>query len=823
MAKEKLQLSDEQLCFIKHATNKENILVDACIGSGKTTTIQELCCLLPSELNILYLTYNRLLKVDAKQKIKNKNVTVTNYHGFASMMLMRVGVSVAPSELIQTFIKVQPPIPQYDLVVFDEYQDIDQEISDLLDYIALYNPNMQKIAVGDMDQKIYDKTTLRVREFIQRYLGQHTKLKFTKCFRISEDLGNFLGSVWKKDINGVNTNCSVEYMNIKEAAMFIMDQKPKDILCVGNRRGDMARVLNYVESIKPDVFNKQTVYASIRNQDANIEPKKTNAIFTTYDACKGMERRFCIVFDFDEDNWQMRLDQPQQSYEILRNIFCVAASRGKEKIIFVQRSDIRSKVDKQNFLSQKTLLTNPGMNMAFKDVNISEMFDFKYKEDIEDCFNCLQIDKVDMLDDSIIDINDKDALIDLSPCVGIYQEASFFKGYDIDKAITLYNVLHPELYCDTRNKTIDEKILYLTSLETAQKRYVSQIKPPFVTEEEQKQIHKRLSTIFSRDEISQMKCSIPFHDNDGRLLFSALGLIDIYKNNTIYELKFVNEVEHTHFLQCASYMLAMQVDDGVLWNVKKNEYYKIRIKDRIKFFNLVASTITKHAIEIAHETDDIKKKLSVNSGLMGYAPINKNKPQKTSKTKIDADVSDDIAVLDVETNFDDNVISIGVVIASKYTYRPVFKKYFVITPECDVYGMYTDRLFITDHPTTTVTRDEAIHTLERIFAKYKITSIFAYNASFDYRHLPEIQHYRWFDIMKVAAYKQHNPYLSSRMEYCNTGRLKSNYGAEDIMRLLTASRSYKESHNALIDAMDELKIMELLGLDFASYRHAEIK
>lgn len=86
-----VQLSDEQQLFVDKALSGMNILVDACIGSGKTTAIQRLCCAYPETTKILYLTYNKLLKLDAKGKIKNKNVTVTNYHGFAYGKLLKEG------------------------------------------------------------------------------------------------------------------------------------------------------------------------------------------------------------------------------------------------------------------------------------------------------------------------------------------------------------------------------------------------------------------------------------------------------------------------------------------------------------------------------------------------------------------------------------------------------------------------------------------------------------------------------------------------------------------------------------------------------------
>lgn len=76
-------LTEEQQVFIESALSGKNILVDACIGSGKTTAIQQLCNMLPDEKEVLYLTYNTLLKHDAQQKITNANVHVQNYHGYA--------------------------------------------------------------------------------------------------------------------------------------------------------------------------------------------------------------------------------------------------------------------------------------------------------------------------------------------------------------------------------------------------------------------------------------------------------------------------------------------------------------------------------------------------------------------------------------------------------------------------------------------------------------------------------------------------------------------------------------------------------------------
>ena len=209
-----ITLSAEQQHFIKLAQTGKNVLVDACIGSGKTTAIQRLCDELPRNKRILYLTYNRLLKIDARARIVSANTTVTNYHGFAYGTLKRVGISPGISDLIQAFIAAKPPFPPYDVLIIDEYQDIEQEFADMLEIIKAANPLMQIIAVGDMQQKIFDKTTLDAAQFIHRFLGDYERLTFTQCFRLSQDHAAMLGRVWKKQITGVNQSCVVGEMNL---------------------------------------------------------------------------------------------------------------------------------------------------------------------------------------------------------------------------------------------------------------------------------------------------------------------------------------------------------------------------------------------------------------------------------------------------------------------------------------------------------------------------------------------------------------------------------------------------------------------------------
>jgi thymidine kinase len=591
-----LILSEEQRDFIERAKTGRNILVDACIGSGKTTSIQVLCNELPVTKNILYLTYNRLLKVDAKAKIKNRNTTVTNYHGFAYMCLSNQHIKAGISDLIQSFNKHHPRLPKkYDILILDEYQDIEQELAEMLEYIKEKNPDMQIIAVGDMKQKIYDKTNLNVERFIDEFLDDYDICEFTKCFRLSSDLADMLGRIWNKKIDGVNSNCKVEVMDYNEARDFLMTRDPKDVLCLGQRTGSLAKMLNYLEAKKPNTFNKHTVYASIRDSDGNVAPTDTSAIFTTFDSSKGLERPVCVIFDYTEEYWQLRIRKPMQSYEILRNIFCVAASRGKDRIIFVRDAAGGS----GTLLSEETMCKDTSGSRNFEDVDISSMFDFKYKEDIEECFSLINPVKREGRDETIIKIRNKDCLIDLSPCIGIYQEATFFNKYSLDEDLLLSNEVHKNRISRTfkAGDSDDMKILRLVGWANDQNRYFTQIKPPFVNADQKKELLDRMATEFDPSEDIQARCNIEFLDKDRNHMFSALGRCDVLRDDTVYELKFTTELTHEHFLQCACYMIALGLKKGVLWNVHNNEMYDITIPNRAKFMNAVAKTVTKGVLD----------------------------------------------------------------------------------------------------------------------------------------------------------------------------------------------------------------------------------
>ena len=145
------------------------------------------------------------------------------------------------------------------------------------------------------------------------------------------------------------------------------------------------------------------------------------------------------------------------------------------------------------------------------------------------------------------------------------------------------------------------------------------------------------------------------------------------------------------------------------------------------------------------------------------------------------------AVIDTETNWHDQVMSLGVAIADQNTFRCLETRYYIFQQEARVGGMYSSVMHNCDVTPITTTRQDAMQDLTEYLRAHSITDIYAYNAKFDCSHLPELRAFSWYDIMRIAAYRQFNKSIPVSAPCCKTGRLKANYGVEPITRMLTGT------------------------------------
>ena len=331
-------LSKEQQDVVDAAVDGQDVIVDATVGSGKTSTIMALCNEMGGDRKILYLTYSKLLKKDAQRRVRGARVQ--NYHGIVYPSLLRANIRAGISESVRAFNdnfrELAKGFDRYDVVVVDEYQDINEEYAELIKNVVSLNPMMQLVFVGDCEQKIHANSTLDAQRFVREITTGAVSLPMTASFRMGPDMGRLLGEAWNKPVVGVNDAQVVREMSHDEAVAYMGHVAPGDLLVLGKRNNGYAlRALNELERTLPGQFNKNTVYASIKDRGESGEYSDDTAIFTTFDSAKGLERPVTFVYDMDPEYYNMRMRLAPTDPEVIRNVFLVAASRGKGEIVFV--------------------------------------------------------------------------------------------------------------------------------------------------------------------------------------------------------------------------------------------------------------------------------------------------------------------------------------------------------------------------------------------------------------------------------------------------------------------------------------------------------
>ena len=75
-----------------------------------------------------------------------------------------------------------------------------------------------------------------------------------------------------------------------------------------------------------------------------------------------------------------------------------------------------------------------------------------------------------------------------------------------------------------------------------------------------------------------------------------------------YYFCFFETRQRRYRTQCASYMVAMNLQKGILWNTRDNTSCEIEVPDRTAFLDAVAKTVTKGATENYYGPNLFEKK-----------------------------------------------------------------------------------------------------------------------------------------------------------------------------------------------------------------------
>lgn len=345
--------SEEQRAIIDSIKNGRNVIVDAVAGSGKTTTVLWLAHECPDK-KILQITYNTALKNEVRKKVESlelKNLEIQNYHSLACKFYNRMAYT--DNVLRKVVLDDHPlknPIPHYDIIVLDETQDMTPILYKLIVKFLKETEKIQLLILGDKHQSIYgfkdaDERFLTLAHKIwDNY--EFTFLHLHTSYRVTQPIANFVNEVMIGDTRMIATKegCAVKYVTLNpfEDEAYVADII-LNLLEIGATCDDFFILVGSVRSSKAPYKNLENSLVSLgypcyvaTSDDTKIQDEdiKGKICFSTFHQSKGRERKYVIIYGFDESYFTFY----GKDYDpfICPPTLYVAVTRASEQLVLLQ-------------------------------------------------------------------------------------------------------------------------------------------------------------------------------------------------------------------------------------------------------------------------------------------------------------------------------------------------------------------------------------------------------------------------------------------------------------------------------------------------------
>jgi len=361
-------MSEEQKSIYRYIQSGKNVVVDACAGSGKSTTILSIAKELP-EKRFLQFTYNSMLRHEIKEKIKEldlKNIEVHTYHSFA--VKYYVSVAHTDSGIRQIFrnnLLPRTAIPLCDILVLDESQDMTLLYFHLVVYMCMHmceevHHKIQLLILGDYMQGLYEFKGADIR-FLTcaeqcwkgfRYLLSQEIVKCTlkTSYRITNQMANFVNRDMLGDvrIQACREGCPITYIRrqrylLEKIAVYnikqLLDQgeSPSDIFVLGGSVKGPNSPIRRMEN----VLTKHGIPCHVPMFETDAMDERViggKIVFSTFHSVKGRQRKYVFVVGFDNSYYYIARNIPR---DICPNTLYVGATRATHGLFLLDNDSVK--------------------------------------------------------------------------------------------------------------------------------------------------------------------------------------------------------------------------------------------------------------------------------------------------------------------------------------------------------------------------------------------------------------------------------------------------------------------------------------------------
>jgi hypothetical protein len=359
-------MNNDQIAVVNHIVNGQNVIVNAVAGSGKSTTVLSVAKATQS-LKTIQFTYNSMLRMEIKQKIKTQNITNLDVHTYHSMAVKYYDSTAYTDtgirQILAKNMKPRMPLPKMDIIVLDETQDMTFLYYNLvLKFTMDMDHDFQLLVLGDFMQGIYEfkGADTRFLTLADQFWRNHPRLKsasspFHHCslstsYRITDPMREFINKALLGEIRLLscragnmpvyylrNTRRNMENMVVYHIKKLLAEgASPSDIFILGASVKGPNSQIRKIENVLVShgipchvpMFDTDTI------DDKIIQNK---VVFCTFHSVKGRERKYVFVTGFDQGYMSFYCkDLPQNRCP---NTIYVAVTRATEGLFLLERSE----------------------------------------------------------------------------------------------------------------------------------------------------------------------------------------------------------------------------------------------------------------------------------------------------------------------------------------------------------------------------------------------------------------------------------------------------------------------------------------------------
>ena len=360
-------VSDEQQQVIQHIQNGKNVVVDACAGSGKSTTVLSTALSQPHR-QFLLITYNKSLRKEIQEKVRELGITNIIVHTYHSLAVAIYDTEAYIDKVMRLLVQSNKPpsrVIYSDVIVLDEVQDMTFLYFRLIvKYIRDINKPIQLMVLGDFMQGLYEFKGADIRFLTKAkdiWQGFHllSSQSFEECslktsYRITNQMADFVNDVLlgEKRLHACRDGEPVIYIRrrIHELERFVVStirelilgghKTPSDFFILGGSVKGANSVIRRIENALVDANIPCHVPMMENSDEIPEEVIKGKIVFSSFHTSKGRQRPYVFVVGFDHSYFKTiaRGCDPM----VCPNTIYVATTRASQRMFLLESNEWES-------------------------------------------------------------------------------------------------------------------------------------------------------------------------------------------------------------------------------------------------------------------------------------------------------------------------------------------------------------------------------------------------------------------------------------------------------------------------------------------------